>query len=1118
MSPDRPARGRSFNLDEVNADTVDASTFLRDGSPLSGDFLEGVETFVVGSVSELTDLTAARTDDVAFVDVASDSSDDPEIYVLQTDDPTVESNWKLFEVSGGGGDGSANSVSLVNDNAQLDGIQEPIEGDVAIVDSSDDAQGSSLAYVYTGINWVPIDSPVKSVHGRTGDVTAQTGDYSFEDISGNALDTQIPQSSVKQHESDLDLSEEQMDDLYDSATRFYVDANTGDDVDNDGRSDRNAFASIGRAVERIVELREQEEGAGGRYVVPGNPETMYTIHVAAGDYNEDNPVMLPDNVAIMGDELRNTRVFPNNPKRDVFHVNSLNFIWGIRILDHQAPSFAFAFPGVNAEATISDGSIESVDVLYSPEGYDSAPPVLVDAPRNPNGSKAELEATVTDGEVTDINVVDGGSDYDGAAEVPRVSVPAPEDQQPWVTGSPYPLNCSSITGPYDINGDEIPPTLPLPYDTEEPGTDPISQQTFSDPIDIQGAGGGIMIDGHVCYGWNSMTEPTEDTDLPRSPLRSFVAAQFTQVNQGGPGFEIINEGFAQFVSCFTTFCTHGYKSKGGGQGLISNSVTDFGREGLVSEGYFDDPYNSATIAEDAFSSVANVTITDGGEGYTQDATASFSGGDPSTPAEASITVESGEITDVTVTDSGSGYTSTPELVIDDPDRTSSGNEDAVFEVVLDEVGEITVIGLDDFFQPGADAQTRNPEQGSIFFLDGQSREITTWNYDEDNDEYNLSFFPSITNVSQGTDIEMYKRSTINSGGHVFEYPGTGVTYNALPEYGGITDLAQQTVEFGAGRTFHTSSDNEGNFYVGESFQVDQQTGQVTIDTDQFNLSGLNAIGPFRVDGVLRGVQLNEVSNRNDLQSNSGLPGNTAPTISAIRGFFLDGNRTVPDGGSEGQVLAKVSDGDRDAFWTNVSYTDLVDVPSEFDPSSHGNEAHSTDFAESPHGNDAHNKTFIESVDVQDFGIDVGSATTLNFREELQVSEVSGGVATINADVDITGSNNINAGQNSIVLEAGEGITLARFNVPSDRVVQVLGGFISDKDGDAVEEGTELELFNHTTGTTEYVIDSADYQIDESGLYNGSQGDSIEVRMVNATDSQKVLTGTMMVNVADENDI
>lgn len=1113
MVQNRPASGRSFNLDEVNAETVDASNFLKDGEPLALDFLDGQQVFVVEDVSDLTGLEAAREEDVAFVE-KNTSSEDPEIYILQTDNYDVQEDWNSFDLSAEL-EGAVNTVSILNDNSQLAGVSEPTEADIAIVESSDDADGASLAYVYTGLNWVPIDSPVKSVFGRTGDVTAQTGDYSFDQISGQAADSQIPSSTVIQHQDDLSLSEDQMEDLYESSTRFFVDSEGGDDSNN-GKSWRNAFATLDAAVQAVVDRRAEEEGTDNRFVVPGSPQTQFTIKVAAGDYYVDNPITLPDNTAIMGDELRNTRVFPQNPRADILHLNSLDFVWGLRFKDHKAPSFAFAFPSANAQATISNGEVSNIELLYSPSGYEEAPPVVIDKPRDPDGTQAQAEAVMTDGKVTGFNITDPGSGYDGTAEELRVSVPAPEYMQPWVTGSPYPLNCSSITGPFDVNGNEIPPTLPLPYDTSEPGTDPITGQTFSDPVDIQGAGGGLIIDGHVCYGWNDMTEPQDDTDLPRSPLRSFVAANYTQVNQGGPGFEIINEGFAQFVSCFSTFCTHGYKAKGGGFALISNSVSDFGNTGLTSQNYYEEPYNSGDIVNDEFSSVAEVNVNNPGSGYS-DPTATLSGGNPSTAATISITEEGGEITDVTVASSGAGYQSTPSVVITDSDRDASSNTDATFSVVLNEVGEIIVNNLDTFFQPGADQQTRNPEQGTIFFLDGVEREITTWEETASGD-YRLSFFPSITSVSSGKTIEMYNRSTINSGGHVFEYPGTGVTYNALPEYGGITDLAQQTVEFGAGRVFHTSSDNEGNFYVGESFQVDQQTGEVTIDTDQFNLSGLNAIGPFRVDGVIRGVQLNEVSNRSDLQSNSGLNGNTVPTVSAVRDFFLDSNRTIPDGGGDGQVLTKLSSGDRDVNWEYISYNDLVDVPSEFEPASHGNEAHSTDFAESGHGNEAHSSAFITDVGIQDFGIGQGDADTINFRDGLQVESVENGVATVNENIDITGSNNINAGQNSIVLEAGEGITLARFNVPSDRVVQVLGGFIADKDGNSVAGGTELELFNHTEGTTEYVIDSSDYQIDESGFYNGSSGDQIEVRMVNATNSQKVLTGTMMINVADQADV
>ncbi|MDX5412419.1 MAG: hypothetical protein LPK02_05190, partial [Rhodobacterales bacterium] len=61
--------------------------------------------------------------------------------------------------------------------------------------------------------------------------------------------------------------------------------------------------------------------------------------------------------------------------------------------------------------------------------------------------------------------------------------------------------------------------------------------------------------------------------------------------------------------------------------------------------------------------------------------------------------------------------------------------------------------------------------------------------------------------------------------------------------------------------FFSSTDQLGNFRVGRQFDVNGTTGTVTINTDQFNLSGLNAIGPFSRNGIeAAGVQLQEISN------------------------------------------------------------------------------------------------------------------------------------------------------------------------------------------------------------------------------------------------------------------
>ena len=52
--------------------------------------------------------------------------------------------------------------------------------------------------------------------------------------------------------------------------------------------------------------------------------------------------------------------------------------------------------------------------------------------------------------------------------------------------------------------------------------------------------------------------------------------------------------------------------------------------------------------------------------------------------------------------------------------------------------------------------------------------------------------------------------------------------------------AQETRERNGGRVFYTATDQDGNFRVGELFQVEQATGTVTINADLFTKKSVNS--------------------------------------------------------------------------------------------------------------------------------------------------------------------------------------------------------------------------------------------------------------------------------------
>ena len=66
-----------------------------------------------------------------------------------------------------------------------------------------------------------------------------------------------------------------------------------------------------------------------------------SVHVAPGSYTEANPVTIPPNTALMGDNLRNVTVIPQTPASDLFYVTSGCYVWGITIKNYTGKGFSY---------------------------------------------------------------------------------------------------------------------------------------------------------------------------------------------------------------------------------------------------------------------------------------------------------------------------------------------------------------------------------------------------------------------------------------------------------------------------------------------------------------------------------------------------------------------------------------------------------------------------------------------------------------------------------------------------------------------------------------------------------------------------------------------------------
>jgi hypothetical protein len=98
--------------------------------------------------------------------------------------------------------------------------------------------------------------------------------------------------------------------------RIYVSEQIGSD-DNDGRS---AVAPV-RSIKKACQLAQATVGV------------KETIIIAGGEYLEDNPISVPDDCSIVGDNLRLVIVRPRNANKHMFKLGDKNYIFGITFRD-----------------------------------------------------------------------------------------------------------------------------------------------------------------------------------------------------------------------------------------------------------------------------------------------------------------------------------------------------------------------------------------------------------------------------------------------------------------------------------------------------------------------------------------------------------------------------------------------------------------------------------------------------------------------------------------------------------------------------------------------------------------------------------------------------------------
>ncbi len=282
-----------------------------------------------------------------------------------------------------------------------------------------------------------------------------------------------------------------------------------------------------------------------------------------------------------------------------------------------------------------------------------------------------------------------------------------------------------------------------------------------------------------------------------------------------------------------------------------------------------------------------------------------------TRARGRARVADEKVVEVKIIEPGSGYTVAPQMTIVDPSHTimvphtvrigngvlaqptysnrGTGFITAAAEVVGDGIADIRQSGTK-IRMDGLDAVPQKGANVEFASLPNRWFKLVSVTNLLGNGPYSalLQISPKLEASERPPhdDVITIRRrySQVRLTGHDFLDIGTGNFSNTNYPGTPLTDPDPQyeTNDFGGGRVFYTSTDQDGNFRVGGLFNVEQATGIATLNVEAFNISGLNELqlGSVALGGA--GAVITEFSTDGTFSADSD---NVVPTQKAIKTYI-----------------------------------------------------------------------------------------------------------------------------------------------------------------------------------------------------------------------------------------
>ena len=515
------------------------------------------------------------------------------------------------------------------------------------------------------------------------------------------------------------------------------------------------------------------------------------IRVSAGSYVENNPIALPANVSLVGDSLREVSVTPQNTG-DLFYVANGDYI---------------------AEMSFTGAANTGAIFAFNPNqiGYFDQSPYIQNCTNFiPNSIGLKVDGNSAIGPTKSM-VLDSYTQYnqggigvsitnEGYAQLVSLFTICDDVAVFCGSGSACDLtNSNSSFGNYGLVADGIGPRkyTGIIAASAEANVDTFTLNLNTPTLSISTA---------------SYNNTTGLITITTSSNHNFTVGMGVSLN--GLNFTCTGVGGSvTYPSGNNGYIFEVKSTPASNQFTCNVGVSSVPNQVYVSGGTakinVSRPFDGQVVYFDSlYYTVDKIRVGAAGTGYTTTPTITITAPSTSWGVQATAVAEisGGSISNINLVSSGRGYTSIPTITISSPD-VGINTATATLELL--------------------------PTYYSILNSAPVSSGICTIKVNE-----NVPYA-----VGVGNTVPFFKQSRVLASGHSLEYIGSGVTIaNALPAAGGIPIQDNETDARNGGLVVFTSTDQAGNFRIGDGVVINQITG--TISGTFYSKSLFSTLTPF----------------------------------------------------------------------------------------------------------------------------------------------------------------------------------------------------------------------------------------------------------------------------------